>query len=120
MVRKCKVCIHMIGHLFQCAYQTFSWKGLLLEQKNTHRTLGTRHRAAALSRSLLELRMFCRGKSLLFLLSACVLLVHFCSQSEASNFDCCLRYTKTTIPPRAIVGFTEQLADEACDIDAIM
>ncbi|XP_007653177.1 C-C motif chemokine 20 isoform X1 [Cricetulus griseus] len=65
--------------------------------------------------------MFCRGKSLLFLLSACVLLVHFCSQSEAaSNFDCCLRYTKTTIPPRAIVGFTEQLADEACDIDAII
>ncbi|EGW09445.1 WD repeat-containing protein 69, partial [Cricetulus griseus] len=38
----------------------------------------------------------------------------------ASNFDCCLRYTKTTIPPRAIVGFTEQLADEACDIDAII
>lgn len=38
----------------------------------------------------------------------------------ASSFDCCLRYTKSIIPSKAIVGFTEQLADEACDINAVM
>ncbi|NP_001268628.2 C-C motif chemokine 20 precursor [Mesocricetus auratus] len=64
--------------------------------------------------------MFCSGKSVLFLALAWVLLAHFYSQSEASNFDCCLRYTRSTIPPRAVVGFTEQRADEACDINAII
>ncbi|XP_055472964.1 C-C motif chemokine 20 isoform X1 [Psammomys obesus] len=60
-------------------------------------------------------------KPLLFLALACVLLAHLCSQSEAaSNFDCCLRYTQQVLPHRAIVGFTRQTADEACDIDAII
>ncbi|XP_052605221.1 C-C motif chemokine 20 isoform X2 [Peromyscus californicus insignis] len=64
--------------------------------------------------------MFCSGKSLLFLALAWVLLAHLHSQSEASNFDCCLRYTKSVIPSKAIIGFTEQLADEACDINAVI
>ncbi|CAH6791859.1 C-C motif chemokine 20 isoform X2 [Phodopus roborovskii] len=64
--------------------------------------------------------MPCIGKSLLILALSGMLLAHFYGQSEASNFDCCLRYTKGIIPHKAIVGFTEQLADEACDIDAII
>lgn len=40
--------------------------------------------------------------------------------SAASNFDCCLRYTKHIYPLKTFVRFTEQLADEACDINAIM
>ncbi|KAL1770723.1 C-C motif chemokine 20 isoform X2 [Sigmodon hispidus] len=64
--------------------------------------------------------MIGRGKGLLFLALAWVLLAHLSSHSEASNYDCCLRYTKSIIPPRVIVGFTEQRADEACDINAII
>ncbi|KAL6079904.1 hypothetical protein STEG23_014356, partial [Scotinomys teguina] len=40
--------------------------------------------------------------------------------NTASNFDCCLRHTKRVIPFKAITGFTEQLADEVCDINAII
>ncbi|KAM7339492.1 hypothetical protein ACRRTK_000107 [Alexandromys fortis] len=65
--------------------------------------------------------MSCTGKSLFFIVLASVVLAHFCSQSEAaSNFDCCLRYTKHIYPPKIFVRFTEQLADEACDINAII
>uniref|UniRef100_A0A8C8U8I9 C-C motif chemokine n=1 Tax=Peromyscus maniculatus bairdii TaxID=230844 RepID=A0A8C8U8I9_PERMB len=64
--------------------------------------------------------MFCSGKRLLCLALAWVLLAHLHSQVEASSFDCCLRYTKSIIPSKAIVGFTEQLADEACDINAVI
>ncbi|EFB15491.1 hypothetical protein PANDA_014137, partial [Ailuropoda melanoleuca] len=38
----------------------------------------------------------------------------------ASNFDCCLRYTEHILHPKFIVGFTQQLANEACDINAVM
>ncbi|XP_038196518.1 C-C motif chemokine 20 isoform X2 [Arvicola amphibius] len=68
----------------------------------------------------MELRMSCTGKSLLFIAVASLVLAHFCSQSEASNFDCCLRYTKRIYPLKTFVRFTEQLADEACDINAII
>ncbi|XP_041506694.1 C-C motif chemokine 20 isoform X2 [Microtus oregoni] len=64
--------------------------------------------------------MSCTGKSLLFIVVASIVLAHFCSQSEASNFDCCLRYTKHIYPLKIFVRFTEQLVDEACDINAII
>ncbi|XP_057618788.1 C-C motif chemokine 20 [Chionomys nivalis] len=65
--------------------------------------------------------MSCCGKSLLFIVLALVVLGHLCSQSDAaSNFDCCLRYTKHIYPPKIFVGFVKQLADEACDINAII
>ncbi|XP_051009668.1 C-C motif chemokine 20 isoform X2 [Acomys russatus] len=64
--------------------------------------------------------MYCSGKPLLFLALAWVLLAHLCSQSEASNFDCCLRYTQRVLPFRAIASFTRQKAGEVCDINAIM
>ncbi|XP_021054799.1 C-C motif chemokine 20 isoform X2 [Mus pahari] len=64
--------------------------------------------------------MACSGKRLLFLALAWVLLAHICSQAEASNYDCCLSYRQTPLPSRAIVGFTRQMADEACDINAII
>ncbi|XP_075807769.1 C-C motif chemokine 20 isoform X2 [Microtus pennsylvanicus] len=64
--------------------------------------------------------MSCTGKSLLFIVVASIVLAHFCSQSEASNFDCCLRYTKRIYPLKIFVRFTEQLVDEACDINAII
>uniref|UniRef100_A0A8I3NRM1 C-C motif chemokine 17 n=1 Tax=Canis lupus familiaris TaxID=9615 RepID=A0A8I3NRM1_CANLF len=40
--------------------------------------------------------------------------------SAASNFDCCLRYTEHMVPPGSIMGFTQQLANEACDINAVI
>ncbi|XP_062933645.1 C-C motif chemokine 20 isoform X1 [Cynocephalus volans] len=65
--------------------------------------------------------MMCRSKSLLLAALMSVLLLHLCSESEAaSNFDCCLRYTEHVLHPKFIVGFTQQLANEACDIDAII
>ncbi|KAM5228701.1 C-C motif chemokine 20 [Ctenodactylus gundi] len=65
--------------------------------------------------------MMCGGKSLLLATLMSVLLLHLCSQSEAaSNFDCCLRYTQNIYHPRFLVGFTQQLADEVCDINAII
>ncbi|GAB1285161.1 C-C motif chemokine [Apodemus speciosus] len=39
---------------------------------------------------------------------------------SAGNYDCCLNYAKHVYPSRAIVGFTRQMADEACDINAII
>ncbi|XP_054935174.1 C-C motif chemokine 20 isoform X3 [Physeter macrocephalus] len=45
-------------------------------------------------------------------LSGCVL----CS----SSFDCCLQYTEKILHPKFIVGFTQQLANEACDINAVI
>ncbi|KAL2775235.1 C-C motif chemokine 20 isoform 2 precursor [Daubentonia madagascariensis] len=62
----------------------------------------------------------CSSKSLLLAALVTVLLLHLCSKSEASNFDCCLRYTEHILHPRFIVGFTQQLANEACDINAII
>ncbi|XP_013012792.1 C-C motif chemokine 20 isoform X2 [Cavia porcellus] len=64
--------------------------------------------------------MGCSGKSLLLAALMSVLLLHLCRQSEASSFDCCLRYTRHVLSPKLIVGFTQQLASEACDIDAII
>ncbi|XP_061492844.1 C-C motif chemokine 20 isoform X2 [Rhineura floridana] len=37
-----------------------------------------------------------------------------------SNQDCCLSYTKKPLPRRAIIGFTEQLSSEVCDINAVV
>nr|XP_045004254.1 C-C motif chemokine 20 isoform X2 [Jaculus jaculus] len=64
--------------------------------------------------------MACSSKTLLLLAVGSALLLCLCSQSEASNFDCCLRYTEKTIPNHLIVGFTKQTANEACDIDAVI
>ncbi|XP_036176532.1 C-C motif chemokine 20 isoform X2 [Myotis myotis] len=62
------------------------------------------------------------GYSKIFLLAALmsVLLFHFCSETEASSFDCCLRYTEQVIPSRFIKGFTQQRANDACDINAVI
>ncbi|XP_007082985.1 C-C motif chemokine 20 isoform X1 [Panthera tigris] len=61
------------------------------------------------------------GKNLLLAALMSVLLLHLCSKSEAaSSFDCCLRYTERILHPRFIVGFTQQLSNEACDINAII
>ncbi|XP_014640848.1 C-C motif chemokine 20 [Diceros bicornis minor] len=60
------------------------------------------------------------GKSLLLAALMSVLLLHLCSKSEASSFDCCLRHTEHVLHPKFIVGFTQQLANEACDISAII
>ncbi|XP_048201683.1 C-C motif chemokine 20 [Perognathus longimembris pacificus] len=70
----------------------------------------------------MELNMVrCCSKSLLLAVFSSVLLFHLCSRAEAASyFDCCLQYTKFPLPPKAIVGFTQQLADEACDINAII
>ncbi|KAM8919333.1 C-C motif chemokine 20 [Lycaon pictus] len=66
--------------------------------------------------------MMCSSKNLLLAaLMMSVLLLHLCSKSEAaSNFDCCLRYTEHMVPPGSIMGFTQQLANEACDINAVI
>ncbi|CAK7321294.1 C-C motif chemokine 20 isoform X2 [Vulpes vulpes] len=65
--------------------------------------------------------MMCNSKNLLLAaLMMSVLLLHLCSKSEASNFDCCLRYTEHIVPPGSIMGFTQQLANEACDINAVI
>ncbi|XP_047402422.1 C-C motif chemokine 20 isoform X2 [Sciurus carolinensis] len=64
--------------------------------------------------------MMYSGKSLLLATLGSVLLLHLCSESEASNFDCCLQYTEHVFHHRFLVGFTQQLANEACDIDAII
>ncbi|XP_006760458.1 PREDICTED: C-C motif chemokine 20 isoform X1 [Myotis davidii] len=58
---------------------------------------------------------------LLAALMSSVLLFHFCSETEAaSSFDCCLRYTEQVIPSRFIKGFTQQWANDACDINAVI
>ncbi|XP_072876388.1 C-C motif chemokine 20 isoform X2 [Chlorocebus sabaeus] len=62
----------------------------------------------------------CYSKSLLLAVLMSVLLLHLCSESEASNFDCCLRYTDRILHPKFIVGFTQQLANETCDINAVI
>ncbi|XP_045875643.1 C-C motif chemokine 20 isoform X2 [Meles meles] len=64
--------------------------------------------------------MMCSSKNLLLAALMSVLLLHLCSKSEASNFDCCLRYTEHILHPKYIVGFTQQLANEACDINAVI
>uniref|UniRef100_A0A8C9QG36 C-C motif chemokine n=1 Tax=Spermophilus dauricus TaxID=99837 RepID=A0A8C9QG36_SPEDA len=65
--------------------------------------------------------MMCSGKSLLLGALVSVLLLHLCRESEAaSNFDCCLQYTEQVLRHRFLVGFTQQLASEACDIDAVI
>ncbi|NXA40359.1 CCL20 protein, partial [Eudromia elegans] len=40
--------------------------------------------------------------------------------SAQSNQDCCLSYSKVHLPRRAIMGYTEQLSSEVCDINAII
>ncbi|XP_014318903.1 C-C motif chemokine 20 isoform X2 [Myotis lucifugus] len=60
------------------------------------------------------------SKSLLLAALMSVLLFHFCSETEASSFDCCLRYTEQVIPSRFIKGFSQQWANDACDIDAVI
>ncbi|KAF4014058.1 hypothetical protein G4228_005419 [Cervus hanglu yarkandensis] len=64
--------------------------------------------------------MMCSSKSLLLAALMSVLLLHLCSKSEASSFDCCLRYTEKILHPSFLVGFTQQLANEACDINAVI
>nr|XP_020749053.1 C-C motif chemokine 20 isoform X2 [Odocoileus virginianus texanus] len=64
--------------------------------------------------------MMCSSKSLLLAALMSVLLLHLCSKSEASSFDCCLRYTEKILHPNFLVGFTQQLANEACDINAVI
>ncbi|XP_073928006.1 C-C motif chemokine 20 isoform X2 [Castor canadensis] len=64
--------------------------------------------------------MRCSSKSCVLAALMSVLLLYLCSKSEASNFDCCLRYTEHVLPTRFIMGFTQQLADEACDINAVI
>ncbi|XP_014437665.1 C-C motif chemokine 20 isoform X2 [Tupaia chinensis] len=59
-------------------------------------------------------------KGLLLAALMAVLLLHLCSKSEASNFDCCLRYTERVLRPGRLVGFIQQLASEACDINAVI
>ncbi|XP_066137086.1 C-C motif chemokine 20 isoform X2 [Saccopteryx bilineata] len=60
------------------------------------------------------------SKSLLLAAMMSVLLLRLCSESEASSFDCCLGYTDKSIPIRFLMGFTQQLSDEACDINAVI
>ncbi|XP_016009045.2 C-C motif chemokine 20 isoform X2 [Rousettus aegyptiacus] len=60
------------------------------------------------------------SKTLLLAALMSLLLLHLCSKSEASSFDCCLRYTKHELHHRFVLGFTQQLANEACDIDAVI
>ncbi|XP_045631284.1 C-C motif chemokine 20 [Ursus americanus] len=61
------------------------------------------------------------SKNLLLAALMAVLVFYLCSTSEAaSNFDCCLRYTEHVLHPRSLVGFTQQLANEACDINAVI
>ncbi|XP_017384579.1 C-C motif chemokine 20 isoform X2 [Cebus imitator] len=62
----------------------------------------------------------CCSKSLFLAALMSMLLLHLCDKSEASNFDCCLRYTDHILHPKFIVGFTQQRANEACDINAII
>ncbi|XP_006047173.1 C-C motif chemokine 20 isoform X2 [Bubalus kerabau] len=64
--------------------------------------------------------MTCSSKNLLLAALMPVLLLHLCSKSEASNFDCCLGYTERILHPSILVGFTQQLANEACDINAVV
>ncbi|XP_036276949.1 C-C motif chemokine 20 isoform X2 [Pipistrellus kuhlii] len=59
-------------------------------------------------------------KNLLLAAFMSVLLFHVCSKTEASAFDCCLQYTEQVIPSRLIKGFEQQLANDACDINAII
>ncbi|KAM8804805.1 C-C motif chemokine 20 [Eudromia elegans] len=48
-------------------------------------------------------------------------LLLLCTLSRAqSNQDCCLSYSKVHLPRRAIMGYTEQLSSEVCDINAII
>ncbi|XP_034988510.1 C-C motif chemokine 20 [Zootoca vivipara] len=47
-----------------------------------------------------------------------LLLLGMCEAQ--SNQDCCLSYTKKPIPRRVIIGFTEQLSSEVCDINAVI
>ncbi|XP_006906714.1 C-C motif chemokine 20 isoform X2 [Pteropus alecto] len=64
--------------------------------------------------------MMSSSKTLLLAALMSVLLLHLCSKSEASSFDCCLGYTEHAIHPRFLLGFTQQLASEACDINAVI
>ncbi|XP_036885194.1 C-C motif chemokine 20 isoform X2 [Sturnira hondurensis] len=60
------------------------------------------------------------SKCLLLAALMSLLLLHLCSQSEASTFDCCLRYTVHMLRARNIKSFSRQFANEACDIDAVI
>ncbi|XP_006258389.2 C-C motif chemokine 20 [Alligator mississippiensis] len=61
------------------------------------------------------------SKSLVLASLMGLLLLYLCGISEAqSNQDCCLSYTKVPLPRRAIRGYSEQLSNEVCDINAII
>ncbi|XP_014807232.1 PREDICTED: C-C motif chemokine 20 [Calidris pugnax] len=61
------------------------------------------------------------SKSLVLISLVGLLALLLCSTSEAqSNQDCCLSYTKARLPRWALKGYTEQLASEVCDINAII
>ncbi|XP_010606447.1 C-C motif chemokine 20 isoform X2 [Fukomys damarensis] len=64
--------------------------------------------------------MMCSSKTLFLVALMSVLLLHLSSKLEASSFDCCLQYTKGVIRTSFIMGFTEQWANEGCDINAII
>ncbi|XP_013375210.1 PREDICTED: C-C motif chemokine 20 isoform X2 [Chinchilla lanigera] len=64
--------------------------------------------------------MMCDSKRLFLVALVSVLLLYFCSQSQASSFDCCLGYTRHVLSIKYIRNFTEQLASEICDINAII
>ncbi|XP_019512606.1 PREDICTED: C-C motif chemokine 20 isoform X1 [Hipposideros armiger] len=61
------------------------------------------------------------SKSLFLAALMSALLLHLCSESEAaSNFDCCLGYTGHILRAKFVTDFTEQRANEACDINAVI
>ncbi|XP_071607847.1 C-C motif chemokine 20 isoform X2 [Heliangelus exortis] len=41
-------------------------------------------------------------------------------EKAQTNQDCCLSYTKVRLPRWALLGYTEQLSSEVCDIHAII
>ncbi|XP_025895897.1 C-C motif chemokine 20 [Nothoprocta perdicaria] len=59
-----------------------------------------------------------RSLALASLLGLLLLLSAPCQAQ--SNQDCCLSYSKVRLPQRAIMGYSEQLSSEVCDINAII
>ncbi|KFO99835.1 C-C motif chemokine 20, partial [Calypte anna] len=59
-------------------------------------------------------------KSLVLVSLLGLLALLLCSSDAQTNQDCCLSYTKVRLPRWAILGYTEQLSSEVCDIHAII
>ncbi|KAG8445569.1 hypothetical protein GDO86_010371 [Hymenochirus boettgeri] len=56
--------------------------------------------------------------SLSVLLSCLIIIIQF---SQAFGiYDCCISYTKSKLPWKAIRGFSIQNSNEVCDIDAVI